>query len=794
MDPHAAVEDLDWSQYPAAWMAHEDLASVDFAVGEFDGQDTHALLQCRSSELAAFAAAIDHDINDLSGISKPLRRMEVIDWLLAGERPVRPLGLRAVLQLRVGALRRDRAAGRVDPAEGNSRQRELTEALQEVVAVGERLSHFSLEPLTPSPRRTNVNAAATIPSWQRGPLLRLASRLASSSAEELTALGIVADELRALPESHKAARDFARQSEPNGRWQTDANRIHDAIGLARGGVDIALPGRQLASSESSRHAIYWAAMDLATALTLKAELALTDFEAQWQPYEEAVPDLFWLRSTAFFPANRPDMDELLARPDIAAVVQVDGSQPYARWDVACPTCMSGFVPFGWEASQAGSVQFCFRCPTIALADAESIGQGRVIRFFQIVPRVDERRAPESGAYSSAMRPRGWQSSIGARVDEPDGALVTNPRMSEPNDGGAADAAFSVNGWVPTEAMLEARHFHTATLLTNESVLVVGGAGGSGGEPEPLRSAELYDPHTESWTATSNMSAPRTAHTTTPLHDGTVLVAGGNSDTSDLASAEVYDPSSGIWAVTGTMLTARAVHTATLLPDGKVLVAGGADSMRPSASMASAELYDPASRSWVATASMGTPRQRHTATLLADGSVLVAGGANSRGALASAEVYDPRTGSWSAVKDMVDIRVVHTATLLPDGRVLVVGGSTGRGGALASAELYDPDSQSWSASGSMNGVHSGHTATLLPNGRVVIAGGASHPSRPLETVELYDPTLAVWTAADRLISARAVHTATLLPDGKTLVAGGGNVDALASAELHNLDFLPLESSS
>jgi N-acetylneuraminic acid mutarotase len=131
-----------------------------------------------------------------------------------------------------------------------------------------------------------------------------------------------------------------------------------------------------------------------------------------------------------------------------------------------------------------------------------------------------------------------------------------------------------------------------------------------------------------------------------------------------------------------------VHTATLLPDGRVLVAGSFSN--------SAELYDPRSGSWTAGGSVAGVYGGHTATLLADGTVLVAGGYDSTGALASAELYDPSTGSWTATGNMQERRTGHAATLLPNGRVLVEGGcnscaSSGNNDPLASAELYDPGS-------------------------------------------------------------------------------------------------------
>ena len=167
---------------------------------------------------------------------------------------------------------------------------------------------------------------------------------------------------------------------------------------------------------------------------------------------------------------------------------------------------------------------------------------------------------------------------------------------------------------------------------------------------------------------------------------------------------------------GTMNSARERHTATLLTNGKVLVAGG----RPDIMSATngAELYDPASRTWTTTGSLNAARQLHTATLLPNGQVLVAGGFM----LASAELYDPATGSWATTGSMSTVRYNHTATLLRSGQVLVAGGLDDSGAALASAELYDPASGTWSATGSLHKARDVHTATLLPNGQVLVAGG------------------------------------------------------------------------
>jgi hypothetical protein len=339
-------------------------------------------------------------------------------------------------------------------------------------------------------------------------------------------------------------------------------------------------------------------------------------------------------------------------------------------------------------------------------------------------------------------------------------------------------------------MVEHRWNHAATLLGDGRVLVVGGG----------NAAELYDPGTGRWTATGSTTLADSFVTATFLTDGRVLAVGG----SGLGKAALYDPATGLWTATGSMAEAHSFHTATLLRDGRVLVVGGyaIEESPCCASLSAAELYDPISGRWTATASMATARQGHSATLLPDGTVLVAGGdpGGDGNPLASAELYDPSRGQWTGTGSMGEARSAFTATLLGDGKVLVAGGRGAAGGdeSLASAELYDLNSRAWTATGGMaearSNVHCGwlscgHMATLLPDGMVLVAGGGNDPNgaNALASAELYDPGSGSWTATASMVVARVGSTATLLLDGTVLVAGGdfsGGPEDLASAELYD----------
>lgn len=331
---------------------------------------------------------------------------------------------------------------------------------------------------------------------------------------------------------------------------------------------------------------------------------------------------------------------------------------------------------------------------------------------------------------------------------------------------------------------------TATLLGDGRVLITAAC---------ATAAEIYDPATDAFARTGALGFARAFKTATLLLDGRVLFTGGYNcgpagQDQTLASAEIYDPRTGVFTPTGPMHDRRQFHTATLLADGRVLVAGGFAASPPatgsivlasvrtaetSASvLATAEVYDPATGTFTETGSMSTFRDHHTATLLADGRVLVAGGGGEGYASStSADVYDPATGRFTRTDAMDTGRWLHTATLLDDGRVLILGGRSPQDSVYRSAEIYDPDAGAFRDAGSMREGRQQQTATLLGDGRVLIAGGGWSDGRQwrvLSSAEMYDPAAGAFAMIGSIGTPRQEHVATRLADGRVLIVGGIDV--------------------
>lgn len=362
------------------------------------------------------------------------------------------------------------------------------------------------------------------------------------------------------------------------------------------------------------------------------------------------------------------------------------------------------------------------------------------------------------------------------------------RFCSGNAGASKAGTFTTTG-----SMTSARSLHTATLLDNGRVLLVGGVGAGGSSAAFLDTAEIYYPERGEFVATTSMSTARLGAAAVRLSDGRVLVAGGEN-TSQIAvnSAEIYNPATGQWTLTSPMHYARENPTATLLKNGNVLIVGGYSVDGNCCALSSAEIFDPKTGTFSTTGFMAVARRNHTATLLQDGRVLVAGGYNGlngdstgSGNVNAPELYNRATGTFDSTGAMSSARRYPTATMLLNGKVLIVGGGDSNNTALSSAETYKSQTSTFTLTGPMLTPRARHTATRLLNGKVLIAGGYGNGGSTIASAELYDPVSGSFSATGSMAVARYRHTETRLLNGDVLIAGGSDgTTAVGSAEIYH----------
>ncbi|MDE2510919.1 MAG: fibronectin type III domain-containing protein, partial [Elusimicrobia bacterium] len=362
-------------------------------------------------------------------------------------------------------------------------------------------------------------------------------------------------------------------------------------------------------------------------------------------------------------------------------------------------------------------------------------------------------------------------------------------------------------------------FHTATLLTNGTILVAGGTNGS----TALASAEIFDPATGRFTATATpMLYARQQHTASLLPNGRVLLAGGFAATAVSTGptnlAEIYYPDTKVFLNAPPMISSHSQHTAITLPNGNVFIAGGYKGANQVTG--SAEIYSSTADAWVSVPDMTTAtgcgggcalekRAIAAGVQLQDGRIMLCGGTNQSGILSTCVAYDPAANTWSALSSMPTPLQGHTATLLFDGRVLVAGGDDGFG-ETTSSYIYDPYTGvggTWSIANPLHSARVGHNATLLPNGTVMVSGGvrainiSGSGANALQSMEFFVPDGAAWfdgsgpagsatefTPTYLLTEGpRAFQTTTLAPNGQIYFIGGanGSIGSSQSASFYSL---------
>lgn len=364
------------------------------------------------------------------------------------------------------------------------------------------------------------------------------------------------------------------------------------------------------------------------------------------------------------------------------------------------------------------------------------------------------------------------------------------------------------GVLATSALTSSRALAASFVDRNNNggqgdVVVSGGGTGSLTAATGLASTEVWDFRRMQVLPGPTMSSPRALHLAVPLaNDRVLLIGGANATGGVLASCEVYDPTTNSFTPTGSMATPRILHAACRLADGRVMVAGGTSTLQPDAlaaiggSLASVEIWDPATGQWSGTAAIGGPRLGLALSLLPNNQVMVSGGVQyapifgipNASSVTTVQRWNPATGTWANGPNMAQPRAGHhyNQVTLADGRILMTGSFTipsilaattatpGNG-----AEAYNPTTNSW-ATFNMPTARVLHTATRLADGRVVVAGGSQGTliaTTPIANVDVFNPASNSWTSAPALLAPRAGHVAHRLPDGLLVLFGGQ--DAVAT---------------
>lgn len=446
---------------------------------------------------------------------------------------------------------------------------------------------------------------------------------------------------------------------------------------------------------------------------------------------------------------------------------------------------------GVVSLQTGPLPFVITAPqqaSLSLIPAADILGPHGVRLFSLQVNGISIQASwqiEEGPVGGSINSDGFYSAPA----NPGSFHVIGASLADPNQIATASVSVVTAGFRNIAPMNAARTGHSAVLLPNSKVLIVGGDS----------RMELFDPATNSFSLAISSRPVSSVVRSVLLLDGRVLFLGLSQGDGTPRFNAVYDPASGDVTPVADMLQPRAEYTATLLTSGKVLVIGGALGGGAAEAFNSAELFDPSTGTFSATGSLLSARADHTATLLSSGLVLVAGGWNGHRADAPddppwdplvTELFDPTTGSFRPTGSMSSTRIRHTAVRLADGSVLVMGGIPAMQNLHSQppypsyAEVYNPPDGAFVPADNIVFPYDSYTATLLTDGRVLIVGGQLSNS-PISSAYLIDTARGTAEPTGSLVTPRKGHTATLLNDGRVLITGGTDASGspVATAEMY-----------
>lgn len=361
--------------------------------------------------------------------------------------------------------------------------------------------------------------------------------------------------------------------------------------------------------------------------------------------------------------------------------------------------------------------------------------------------------------------------------------------SELIDNAGVENRCRVGHWLmPGQNYPQGRTSHQSALLENGLVLIVGGYQPlfAGQSENPSELVSIYDTVNGGWQNVGTITPPQFSHNMIILPDQRVVVLGSWDDSNNVAGITEITINSASQASiirVGALPSGYGTgsNSATLLADGRILIAGGY-SIPNDASLNNSLIYNPADQSMTPVSNMNFPRNNHAAVLLDDGRVLVIGG-NSESA--SAEVYDPQTDTWELTGEMVAVRAYPDAVKLVNGYVFVTGGisqETYTGVNLATVaitEIYDPATNEWQSVTPALSDKFSQNVLLLEDGRVLVLNGFDRTGaeyKAITKVEIYDSNADSWTSTAPMPVVAYYHTAHVLADGSVIVIGGGHFSA------------------